>query len=161
MFGKLIDKMKELFKKWFNKETAPSVPEKPADPATPSGEPMDVTKIKWLGPNGSNAIMEQLINSANMDNSYINTSYKAYSWPKNADGGCDAICCLFYETEDGSIMGGKFDWWRVGGQGRKGLENVHGGYGGHKFPAVGKKVWTCIVSVDCKKRSNVVEVVRK
>lgn len=68
----------------------------------------------------------------------------------------DAICCLFYER-DGRIVGGKFDWWRKGGQAKKVTHNLHGGYNGHTMPEAGTRTWTCIVSVNGKRRSNVKE----
>ena len=61
---------------------------------------------------------------------------------------------LFY-TKDGGITGGKYDWWRVGGQAQKTVENVHHGYQGHTFPSKQDDVWTCFVSVDGAKRSNI------
>jgi hypothetical protein len=96
---------------------------------------------------------------------------------------CDAIICLFYREAgvvrvdssgrtgistnnpskkviiyDWQVVGGKFDWWRVGGQREKGLENVHSGYGGHTGLIPGAECWEMIVSTDGKLRSNVRKV---
>lgn len=121
---------------------------------------LDLSKVKWLGDNYSNAQVEEIFNSASMDKHFINTDYKPYNWPKKTvKVSVDAICCIFYERGS-EIVGGKFDWWRTGGQGTKTLENLYEGYHGHSFPVDGAKVWTCIVSVDSKKRSNVVKVSR-
>lgn len=156
-------KIWDAIKKWYEKETKPKP--KP-EPTQPSGEDLDISKIKWLGTNYSSATMVKLINSASMNNSTLNTNYNSYSWPTQVVGTatCDAICCLFYETfkADGKVVieGGKYDWWRKGGQKSKTLVNVHDGYQGHVFPEPKAKVWTCFVSVDGKQRSNLCSVSR-
>ena len=147
-------KLWEYILKLIRKETNKPTPE--PEPA----EDLDISKIKWLGANYSGATMVKLINSASMTNSRISTSYTPYNWPSNSTGVIvDAICCLFYEKGT-EIVGGKFDWWRKGGQGVKTLGNVHEGYQGHTFPASNAKVWTCIVSIDGKQRSNLCSVSR-
>ena len=126
----------------------------------PNTEDLDLTTVKWLGDNYSGAQVEQLLNSASMNNNSISTSYKPYDWPSIiVKVRVDAICCIFYEKGN-DIVGGKFDWWRAGGQDSKTLENLHNGYNGHIVPSAGSKVWTCIVSVDGKKRSNTISVSR-
>ena len=117
---------------------------------------IDISTISWLGANFSAATISAKINSASLDNDNIVTAYDPYSWPRITVSGAnvDAICCLFYER-GGQIVGGKFDWWRAGGQGAKILENVHHGYNGHSFPASGTPTYTMIVSVDGSQRSNI------
>jgi len=117
--------------------------------------------VKWLGSNYSKATRQEILVSAIMSGDKIFTQYKLYSWPvKDGVKPVDAICCLFY-VRDGEWTGGKFDWWRKGGQSTKGLENVINGYGGHSMPESGIPVKTMIVSVDGKMRSNCIDVTRK
>jgi len=158
-FKELLQKLWDYIR---NKESNKPTPE----PTEPVNEDLDISTIKWLGSNYSGATMVKLINSASMNNKNINTSYNSYNWPTTVVGTvtCDAICCLFYEEfkADGtvSIVGGKFDWFRKGGQASKTLVNVHDGYQGHVFPEAKAKVWTMIVSIDGKQRSNICSVKR-
>jgi hypothetical protein len=127
--------------------------------ATPSsgGDDISISSISWLGDNYSSASISARITGATLNDSVIATSYDAYSWPSTTvKVSVDAICCLFYER-GGVVVGGKFDWWRTGGQALKGLENVHHGYNGHSFPASGTKTYTMIVSVNGSQRSNIKE----
>ena len=150
------EKIKELF----NSTPDHTVTTTTSTDSTPSGD-LDLTKVKWLGENYSSiTVVENILNSASMNNNSISTNYNAYSWPsKIVKVEVDAVCCIFYERGS-DIVGGKFDWWRKGGQIVKGLENIHNGYNGHTIPSSGAKVWTCIVSIDGKKRSNVISVKR-
>jgi hypothetical protein len=95
------------------------------------------------------------ITAASTDGDKLYTSYDRYSFPNN--NGADAIAYFFY-VSGGTVMGGKFDWWRTGGQSVKTLENVHLGYGGHRMPAKGTECWTMISSVDGSQRSNTCKV---
>lgn len=150
MWKKIIEWLKKLFEK----ETKPKPDPEPQ-------EDLDISKIRWLGANYSSATMEKIFKSASMDKKFIYTDYDPYNWPSQGDGVVvDAICCIFYE-KGSEIVGGKFDWWRKGGQGKKTLENLYHGYQGHSFPEPNAKVWTCIVAVNGSKRSNIVEVTRK
>ena len=161
-------KVWKMIKEWFDKEDPDPNPDPDPDPNDPPAndkDDLDPSKISWLGSNYGGAKIEAKINSAQIDNKFVYTNYDSYAglnWPKKQVGSakCDAICCLFYEKED-KIVGGKFDWWRVGGQGTKTNENVHHGYQGHTMPSKSDKVWTCFVSVDESKRSNIKEATWK
>jgi hypothetical protein len=117
--------------------------------------PAELPAVKWLGKDYSGARETVKLAGAQTEGRSLYTQYENYAWPEQTvgDARCDAICCFFYEV-DGGITGGKFDWWRKGGQAMKGLENVHNGYGGHRMPPGGTKCWTMIVSVDGRERSN-------
>ena len=122
------------------------------------GDGFRLDKVEWLGQNFSGGQEEQILMGATIHGDKIQTSYVAYSWPvKDGPKPVDAIVCLFY-VRDGQWVGGKFDWWRRGGQGVKGLENVINGYGGHSMPSPGTYCREMIVSVDGKRRSNPVVV---
>ena len=121
----------------------------------PDLDDLDITSIKWLGADYSNAVIDTIIHNAEIDDKWVYTNYEPYNW--KIGGGAvkvDAICCLFYE-QGNKVVGGKYDWWRVGGQGQKMVDNVHHGYQGHSFPSRDKEVYTCIVSIDGKLRSNI------
>ena len=130
------------------------------NPSANAGDAIDIGSISWLGDSYADARVTAKINSASTDGNTLYTDYEPYSWPRSSDGGVDAICCLFYER-GGKMVGGKFDWWRVGGQSSKTLENVKGGYNGHSMPAYGSAVYTMIASVDGKQRSNIALVTWK
>lgn len=131
------------------------VPASEGDTASSHQDAIPIGSISWLGDNYSNARISTKITGASLNNDNLYTSYQPYSWPSaTVKTRVDAVCCLFYER-GGRIVGGKFDWWRAGGQGTKGLENVHNGYNGHSFPARGSRVYTMIVSVDGRQRSNI------
>lgn len=122
------------------------------------GDAIDPGSIAWLGANYSSARSSASLNAASIDGSYVYTQYAPYRWPSQSDGGArvDAICCLFYER-GGQVVGGKFDYWRAGGQAAKSLENVKHRYNGHSMPAPGTPTYTMIVSVDGQQRSNIVK----
>lgn len=121
------------------------------------GDDIDISSISWLGDNYSGATMTAKFNSASIDNDNLAVSYEPYSWPRaTVKVSVDAICCLFYER-GGQVVGGKFDFWRTGGQGVKTLHNVHGRYQGHSFPASGTKTYTMNVSMDGSQRTNIKE----
>ena len=78
------------------------------------------------------------------------------SWGlSHSDAG--ALACLFVQKEDGTWVGGKFDWISSSRKTR-GFENIYGGYNGWNLSNVpaGANVAFCIVSRDGKKRSNIV-----
>jgi hypothetical protein len=95
------------------------------------------------------------INSASTDGNRLMTDYESYDFPANEFA--DAVCYFFYEN-NGTIMGGKFDWWSPGGQSTKSLVSVREGYGGHQMPASGARCWTMISSIDGQQRSNTCSV---
>lgn len=113
-------------------------------PATPGVRPANVIAAKVSGK----------LFEAQMAGSVIRSRFE-YSFP--ASDGLDAFACLFYR-EGGKIRGGKFDWFRTGGQPEKTLKNVRDGYGGHRMPAPGTDTWMLIVSIDGKQRTNTKKV---
>lgn len=156
-----VDKAKADFRDMVRERAAEVVPSEPAEVEEETVDALDLSLVRWLGSNYAGAHVTATLLGASMDNIWLHTQYEDYSWPEKSVGGAnvDAICCLFYER-DGKVVGGKFDWWWHGGQALKGLENVRSGYNGHVFPVEGARVWTMIVSVDGKQRSNVVAVGR-
>lgn len=102
-----------------------------------------------------NARVTATINSASTDGNRLMTNYESYDFPANEFA--DAVCYFFYEI-NGTIMGGKFDWWSPGGQSTKSLVSVREGYGGHQMPASGARCWTMISSIDGQQRSNTCSV---
>lgn len=68
-----------------------------------------------------------------------------------------ALACFFVEREDGSIVGGKFDWVSTS-RSTRGLENVFNGYGGWTLKGVPNpcKVYFVVITSDGRKRTNVV-----
>jgi hypothetical protein len=121
---------------------------------------LDLSTVQWFGANYSKAKPVAVLRSAWTNGKNVWTDYAPYGgagWPvmfQDSPKPCNAIVCLFYRNAEGAVVGGKFDWWRVGGQIEKGLENVHNGYGGHTGLATGANCWEMIVSTDGKLRSN-------
>lgn len=158
--------MKSLWAKilaWL-KETFEAVPVKQpntTDSDPTSEPPASLPEIEWLGKNYSGAVEDMELVAATISNSQHSFSPAApASWPiKTVKVPVQGIVCLFYER-NGQVVGGKHDWLKPN-QKSKGLENVHGGYGGHSMPSKGTPVWTMIVSVDERKRSNLMETVWK
>ena len=147
--------------------TPASTPTTTTTTTTASGDALDLSRVtNFILPATPGVTADKVrsakvtanIRAASTDGNTLWTSYDHYSFPSG--NGVDAVCYFFYEY-NGTVMGGKFDWWRTGGQGAKGLENVHGGYGGHKMPARGTNCWTMISSTDGKQRSNTCKVVWK
>lgn len=137
-------------------ETTPTTPTEttPATPTT-STDALDLSTVEtWYGTKVTTSNITATISAASIKGDYLNTTYSKYDWPsKTVKVEVDAVAYLFYK-KDGKVVGGKFDWWRKGGQAKKGLENVHNGYQGHSMPASGTDTWTMIASTDGKQRSN-------
>lgn len=74
----------------------------------------------------------------------------------NADAG--ALACFFVERDDGSVVGGKFDWVSTS-RATRNLTNVFEGYHGWSLDGVPNpaKCYFVVVSSDGRKRSNIVE----
>jgi hypothetical protein len=142
---------------------------------------LDLTKVQWFGKDFSKAQPTYLLKYASTNGKNVYTDYIKYdnlNWPVmfgSSPKPCNAIICLFYINESGTLVGGKFDWWRVGGASVKGLENVYPkevvqpdgtaiiepGYSGHTGLPKNAECWEMIVSADGKFRSNVIKVVWK
>ena len=170
-------KLERWFKRVFASDSTVPVPPSPAPapsppdgseaevvpepaPAPIDGDALDLHQIAhWIIPNTPGVTGPRLIgarvtakiSAAFTNGTMLYTSYEPYDFPEK--DGTDAVCYLFYRR-DGAIVGGKFDWWRPGGQRAKTLENVHHGYGGHVMPARGTEAWTMISSKDGSQRSN-------
>jgi len=128
-----------------------------------NGDELDLATVsEWILPatrgvrpaNVISAKVSGKLFSAKMAGSVIRSKFE-YSFP--ASDGLDAFACLFYR-EGERIRGGKFDWFRKGGQGEKTLGNVRDGYGGHRMPANGTDCWMLIVSIDGTQRTNTKKV---
>ena len=86
----------------------------------------------------------------------------SYKWDKGlsawglANDDASALACLFVEREDGSIVGGKFDWVSTS-RASRGLENVFDGYSGWTLDGVPNpcKCYFLVLSRDARKRSNI------
>ena len=85
---------------------------------------------------------------------HYGTNLSAWGYSKDAIGG---YACLFVQKEDGSWVGGKFDWISSSRSSR-GLENVFGGYSGWTLNGVPNPCQTAFVILDAskKRRSNVI-----
>lgn len=83
-----------------------------------------------------------------------NTDLSAWGYSKDEVA---AYACLFVQKEDGSWVGGKFDWISSSRSSR-GLENVLGGYEGWTLSGVPNPCQAAFVIVDANKsrRSNVI-----
>jgi hypothetical protein len=137
-------------------------------PAAPSvktgGDDLDLARVTYFSVSSTPGVTPEKVRAAavtakftaaSTDGDKLYTSYEPYSFP-NKDG-VDAVVYFFY-VSGGTVHGGKFDWWKAGGQPVKTLENVHHGYGGLRMPAKGTECWTMISSVDGSQRSNTVKV---
>lgn len=172
MWKKIYDAIKKWLEDQINKKIPNPIPTdpKPSDPSVPNtpdntetpilqnGDEIDITKIKYKSANAFysdkfiKAPVTAKITDASINSRFMNTKYEKYNW--ECSDGLDAMCLIFYR-EGNDIVGGKFDWWRCGGQGTKTIENVHAGYGGLKMPAVNGEVWTAICDKKCMNRSNI------
>ena len=85
---------------------------------------------------------------------HYGTNLSAWGYSKDAIGG---YACLFVQKEDGSWVGGKFDWISSSRSSR-GLENVFGGYSGWTLSGVPNPCQAAFVILDAskKRRSNVI-----
>lgn len=119
-------------------------------------QPQEIVVDRWLGQNFQNATPTLKLSNAYIEDNKIYVTYEKYNWP--APDGLDAIACFFYRDSSGSLVGGKFDWIRKGGQGVKTLTNISEGYGGHSMPAKGAECYYMWASVDGRERSNFAEV---
>ncbi len=136
--------------------TATDAGETPASP-----DQMDYGMLKWSygGVSGRGyaasgvSISGLRVSGRNLSFRY-NTNLSAWGYSTDAVGG---YACLFVQKEDGSWVGGKFDWISSSRSSR-GLENVFGGYGGWNLKGVPNPCPAAFVILDAnkKRRSNVI-----
>ena len=173
--SKFFETIQRWCMKWFKKkvekpEPDNALPTEPKEETEPLGEVVCINNIVWRGDNYAGAKINARLSGGWLSNDKFHMNDSApNSWPikkeekKDKNGNViqllQGIVCLFYE-ENGKITGGKFDWLRPN-QTDKGLENVHEGYRGHKFPVAGARCFAMFVSVDESLRSNIAELIRK
>lgn len=146
--------------------------ENAADSADASGEnaagssagnydsvPFVLLQWKFGGINGSHAA----VSTPSLANLKCNRNTLSYKWVVGLEGwglaknDAGALCAAFVEKEDGSWVGGKFDWVSTSHT-AKGLENVLAGYDGWNLAGVPNPCMICFVVIDAngKRRSNVI-----
>lgn len=122
---------------------------------------LDFAALQWEfgGVDGSKAKLD----SPRLSGLKAGSKTISYKWEKGlsgwglADGDAGALACFFVEREDGSVVGGKFDWVSTS-RNTRGLENVFEGYSGWTLEGVPNpcKCYFTVVSKDGRKRSNVI-----
>lgn len=124
-------------------------------PASSAADSRSLSGAQWIGPNGSGAQVTANL-SANTHGHFVDFDYpdSVKSW-RPLKGDLNAYGCCFVER-DGKLVGGKFEWIRVG-QKRKLLDNITNGYIRGVKPRKGEKVYFCLLSLDGKQRTNLVE----
>jgi hypothetical protein len=149
-FKEIWKEMKAVFKG--KKETTTKTDDSPKIPSDGGL----LKGAKWVGPSGTNAQPTKKLTQAKIAKGLVHMDYDELAgWPKSKDGGLNAYTCVFVER-DGKLVGGKFDWLRVG-QKMKVLKNIPEGYIKGVQPKKGEKVWFCLLSLDGKNRTNLVE----
>lgn len=121
--------------------------------------PFWLLQWKFGGINGSHAA----VSTPSLANLKCNRNTLSYTWVVGlegwglAKGDAGALCAAFVEKEDGSWVGGKFDWVSTSHT-AKGLENVLAGYDGWNLAGVPNPCMICFVVIDAngKRRSNVI-----
>jgi hypothetical protein len=117
------------------------------------GEP----PIKWLGKDYSKLPVTMELKGGAIKSTLRLDNPAPADWPrKEVKVEVQAIIC-FFEEVNGVTTGGKFDWCRPN-QVVKDLKNLHNGYNGHKPPSPFTRKYTCLVSVDEKQRSKIIEL---
>lgn len=134
-------------------------PEGEGAPASP--DEGDFSSFRWQygGVDGAKAKLDApRISSLRIANSGL-----SIKWEKGmdcwglADDEASALACLFVTSEDGSVVGGKFDWISSSRKTRD-FKNLETGYGGWTLSGVPKKTraYFVVVTENGKRRSNVV-----
>lgn len=108
--------------------------------------------IIWRGPSGAGAQQTMKLTSAVIDSNHKGVRFTWDNYGFSGDG-----LGHFFVWNGSNWVGGKFDWIRSPGQGYKLLENVVGGYNGHRAPSSGTKVAFAWTSADGKKRSTLAQ----
>lgn len=128
--------------------------------ADPDADAIDFACLSWKfgGVDGSKAKLD----SPRISGLTAGSKSLSYKWDKGlsawglANDDASALACLFVEREDGSIVGGKFDWVSTSRSSRD-LENVYDGYSGWTLDGVPNpcKCYFLVLSRDARKRSNI------
>lgn len=139
-------------------KTAPDAEEE-APPAE-DADAIDFTRLEWKfgGVDGSRAALS----TPRLSGLKAGAKSLSYTWEEGLGGwglardDAGALACFFVEREDGSVVGGKFDWVSTSRSSR-GLENVFDGYAGWSLSGVPNpcKCWFVVITKDGRKRSNV------
>jgi hypothetical protein len=113
--------------------------------------------INWLGPNLSSAVLDGTLHSAKVSGDNVVLSY-SIGWgakvPSGMKSEMQGMVC-FFRDRNGTLVGGKYEWFRKG-QTVRSLHNIHSGYNGHTVPGRGEKVYFCLADVDGKRRTPIV-----
>jgi hypothetical protein len=113
--------------------------------------------INWLGPNLSGAAIDGTLTSANVSGNNVVLDY-SIDWatrvPKGMGSQMQGMVCMFRDI-NGTLVGGKFEWFRKG-QSVRGLQNIKSGYNGHTVPGSGETVYFCLADVTGSKRTALV-----
>jgi hypothetical protein len=118
---------------WLAKRNAGSGDAAPPEEEAADVDAIDFATLKWTfgGVDGSKAKLD----SPRLSNLRASANEVSYKWDVGLSGWgmahdqASALCCLFVEKSDGSIIGGKFDWVSTSRRTRS-LTNILGGYGG-------------------------------
>ncbi|MBQ7251204.1 MAG: hypothetical protein IJS32_01225 [Kiritimatiellae bacterium] len=144
--------------------TDDSDPSGTGDSGTPSADSADsvpFSALKWrFGHFGGSRAKLSSPQLANLRCSGNTLSYKWVTGLSGwglSNGEAGAIAAAFVQKEDGSWVGGKFDWVSTSRSSR-GLENVLSGYEGWTLSGVPNPCQICFVVVDVsgRRRSNVI-----
>jgi hypothetical protein len=130
-------------------EVTDPVPAVPAAGDEPTGDAAEWAAIRWHGEGASSSATQVMTLSATIQSGgrYVRFGYDRFPWRSMGLG-------HFFWWNGSTWQGGKFDWIRVGGQGLKTLENIHGGYNGLRVPRSGTPVAFAWTSADGRQRSN-------
>ena len=136
--------------------TASTTSTEPASAPAPSfeGDELNVSSARSLGTHSGirpqDARVTRAMYSANKEGDVVRMDFDTLNWPK--DGQLDGRVCMYWK-DGGEVIGGHFDWHKVG-QTVKTLENINGGYLGGKRPAKGSPIWFCIINNAGTERTN-------
>jgi len=127
-----------------------------------------ISNIRWHGANYQGAeIVAELPECTMSDDRIFYSKPCPSDWPSktetayNPDGSIlktvtiQGIACIFYGKD--SVEGGKYEFMRPG-QTMKMTDNIKNGYNGLRLPNEDEQVYTCLVSIDGSKRTNITRV---
>lgn len=130
-----------------------------AKPSTaPAGQvdPVDIASFRCIGKNRftlRDAAVTRKLYTAKQAGDHALMSFEPLGFPvregkKRTDGGV----AIFW-LENGTLVGGIFDWHGVG-QTRKTMDNIPSGYMEGKQPPEGADIWFCILAYGYRQRTN-------